>query len=328
MRARNPHATDSRSSPPTSHGTHRTHRGGPRGGPRPAVVPGDGPRTSSSDTKGILPPAIAKGQDTTPPQGSGAPPRSLEPLRFGLGSSVDRAIEGTSEVALLFSGGLDSALLALLLRERARSRGLAVHLTTIGLEGSADLQQSEDAARSLEMAWSGSQVSREEVVEAARKVRATERGVAPNAGTGGPEGVALEVQTGIYLALAHAPCSRVLCGQGADELFLGYAHFRPLSGERLRVRYQEDVRRLREVDWPMSQRLAASLARDLRAPYLDPSWCAQVESYALEARRPSGVPKGLLRQLAALMGLPETLVQRPKKALQYGSGIHSVLSRA
>lgn len=205
---------------------------------------------------------------------------------------------------------------------------------TVGLQGSADLQQAESAARLLGLAWTPFVLRPEEIGRAADRVRTIESTEGPREGPTSPaspspplQGMPLEVQTALYLALAKSPDTRVLCGQGADELFLGYAHFRPLQGERLYVRYREDLRRLQEEEWPCTQRIAASLAKDLRAPYLDPAWVRDVERVPLEGRRSASEPKALLRVLARELGLPQELAERRKKAMQYGSGVHAALGR-
>lgn len=217
-------------------------------------------------------------------------------------------------------------MIAQVLSTWAPNAHVEVKLLTVGTPGSQDLEQAADAARRLGMRWEAHPVSPHDIEVAAERVRKVEGGTTDRPSAAPLSGVPLEVQTGIYLALERCTTPRVLCGQGADELFLGYAHFLPLEGERLRARYLEDLRRLREEDWPASQRVAASLGRDLRAPFLDPEWSRQVEEVPLEERRIGGVAKGLLREVARRAGLPEEVAGRRKKAFQYGSGVHAVLA--
>jgi asparagine synthase (glutamine-hydrolysing) len=53
-------------------------------------------------------------------------------------------------------------------------------------------------------------------------------------------------------------------------------------------------------------------------------------------RRALGIPaaflfepvrKGFLRKVASLLNLPEEIISRPKKALQYGTGIHKIVQK-
>ncbi len=67
--------------------------------------------------------------------------------------------------SLLFSGGVDSGLLAWELRTDKD-----VTLATVGLEGSADLAAAEDAARELPFPWSRLVVREDEVLAMAHRI--------------------------------------------------------------------------------------------------------------------------------------------------------------
>lgn len=307
-----------RSRPITSKETHRgtPPREGAPGEPGPA----EGPSTSSSGTEGISE-GMGSPQAPRAPQGSS---ELVASLGAALGAAVDRAVKDRPQVSLLFSGGLDSALLALLLRRHVRAGALELELVTVGTAGALDLAQAERAASLLELPWAPHTVTPDEVRAAAKEVQT--RAVHPREEVSRLTGLSVEVQTGLFLAMQRASRTTVLCGQGADELFLGYAHFRPLPEARLQARYVEDLDRLQKDDLPLSTRLAASLGLELRAPYLDPAWKAVVDPIPLERRRARGVPKELLREVARSLGLPTSLADAPKKALQYGSGVHAALS--
>lgn len=312
----------------TSQGTHRLHEG--EGAAQPVRVRGsDGPRTSSSGTSGTTV-DIAPGQTRRPPQASPqewalrADPEEVARLGRALTQALERALEGQETISLLFSGGLDSSLLAFLAKRWVEgSGGRQMELVTIGVPGALDLSQAGEAAGLLGLPW------RPTTVQAA-DVRAAKEEVARLLGQKFPGrsfgGMPLEVQTGLALGLRASSYATVLCGQGADELFLGYAHFLPLREQALLHRYREDLRRLVEEDLPASHVLAGAAGHQLVAPYLDPAFVERVERVPLELRRPARVPKGLLRVVGHRLGLPGKLADRPKKALQYGSGVHAALA--
>ena len=215
------------------------------------------------------------------------------------------------ELALLFSGGVDSALLAWELRALP---GLG--LVTVGVPGSPDLVAAESAARELGLRWSGARVAPEEI-------RAIGRRIAPE--TEGAGRVGRSVLTALALALERAGPEVVLCGQGADELFLGYAHYRGLGPAEAESRSAEDRRRLTDEDWPRSERIAARFGKTIAAPYLDPTFVREALSVPIEERMPLPVPKSFFRSWARHRGLPEGLAGRPKRAMQYGSGVDQAL---
>jgi asparagine synthase (glutamine-hydrolysing) len=212
-----------------------------------------------------------------------------------------------SPFTLLFSGGVDSGLLAWELRRRA---GLS--LITIGIRGSPDLRAAEESAALIGTRWMAHEITPSEVREAMRRIQGE---------TAGLPRTSRSVLLALELALVNAPGTTVLCGQGADELFLGYAHFRGLAPGEAAARSETDLRLLLERDWPRSQRLAQRSGRNLSAPYLHPAFVATARAIPIERRLPHPVPKGLFRRWAMRRGLPPEIASRPKRALQYGSGV-------
>jgi asparagine synthase (glutamine-hydrolysing) len=242
--------------------------------------------------------------------------QELERRLRELGAALDRALaeyrESTGPVSLLFSGGVDSALLAWELRGR-----LDLRLVTIGLPGASDLGAARLAAQEMGLRWTPSEISPDEVAASYRAVEPELRDVP----------VALQsVFVALDLAIDHVGSTGpVLCGQGADELFLGYAHYRGLSASDAAALAETDLARLRVDDWPRTQRIAARRRRTLVAPYLDSGWIAAAQNVPIEARQPRAEAKELFRSLAIYRGVPESIARRPKRAMQYGSGVDRAL---
>lgn len=233
--------------------------------------------------------------------------------------SLDRAWDSAladlraeeEDLVVLFSGGVDSSLIAWELRNRP-----GVRLLTAGTRGSPDLAAAEEVARQIGMPWSAAIVGPVDVREAAREVQES---VGPLGRTD------LSVQTAFSLAVGRAPSGSLVCGQGVDELFLGYAHFRGLGEAPALRRSEADLEKLVEVDWPRSQRIAALHRRNVRAPYLDDRFVAAARAIPIAWRLPVPNPKAYFRAWAVHRGLPQALAQRPKRALQFGSGVERAL---
>jgi asparagine synthase (glutamine-hydrolysing) len=230
-----------------------------------------------------------------------------------LGAALDDVPRSRERPTVLFSGGVDSAILAL-----ALARTGPVGLFSIGMEGSDDLPAARRAAHLLGLEGTERRVTRTEVTDA----------VARHGLIGRPE-PSRSVLTALGVAMAAVPPEGPLVlGQGADELFGGYAHFRLLSSAAAEVRRQQDWDRLLRIDWPATQAIARSLGRLLVAPFLDPRFARAALAISLPPVGPEGPTKPVLRDWAKHRGIPDEIADRPKRAIQYGTGIAAAVRRS
>jgi asparagine synthase (glutamine-hydrolysing) len=223
-----------------------------------------------------------------------------------------RAVAGP--VTVLFSGGVDSGLLAWELRDRPGLRLLAV-----GLPGSPDLRAARGSALALGRELTAVELEPEEVLRGFDRWAPGIRHVPWTRQT---------VLVALALGLAHSDPGPALCGQGIDELFLGYAHFRDLSASDAKARSARDWTTLTDVDGPLAIAIGRELDRELVAPYLGPAFVRAALEIPIERRLPGGEPKALFRRWARSRGLPAPVAERPKRAFQYGSGIARLLEAA
>lgn len=238
---------------------------------------------------------------------------SIETLALEWDAALRRCVGGAQRLTVLYSGGLDSSLVA------AGVRGLAqVELVTLGAAGSHDLVAAERGARILELPWRSRTLTKHDVEGALAR---NESLLAESRST------SQAVLVGISLALDSSSDPLVACGQGADELFLGYAHFERLSREEASQRRDKDLEQLLREDWPRSQALARSRGKSLVSPFLDPEFLEVARGLSIDDLQAGAGRKPFLRALAERLGLPDELVTRPKKAFQYGSGIERLLRR-
>lgn len=237
----------------------------------------------------------------------------IRSLAAGLEAAVARSVAGGDRPVVLYSGGLDSSVLAWCLRAR---RPL---LATVGTVDAPDRVAARSGAHALGLPLVETTVSRSVIGAALRRwsdevgpLREPLRSVVVT------EAIALET----------APPGRLVFGQGADELFHGYAHFRPLDPEAAARRAARDLALLVDQEWPRVERIARALGREAVAPFLDRGFLQEVRRYPGSHRVPDGAPtKPVLREVARALGLPPVLVDRPKRAMQYGSGVHRLVRR-
>ncbi len=231
-------------------------------------------------------------------------------------SSLDRAFARALEnvpaesepLTLLFSGGVDSGLLAWEFRQRTESR-----LLTVGVPGSSDLARAAPAAELVGLPWRGASLEDAGLRAVASRLAAELAAVPPG-------------RRSIFLAfgaaLAATSDRQVVLGQGPDELFLGYAHFRGLEPDAAEARVREDLARALGEDWTRTRAIAERLGKEVLAPFLDPGFVTEALAIPIRERMPDATSsKPAFRAWARHRGLPALLADAPKKALQYGSGI-------
>ncbi|MBI0583241.1 MAG: asparagine synthase C-terminal domain-containing protein [Methanomassiliicoccus sp.] len=235
----------------------------------------------------------------------------------GLLEALDGAVEGTmaqGAVAIMFSGGLDSGLLAALARKHGAPR-----LVTVGLEGSHDMRMSEEAAAFLGLPWTALVMTPDEVIAACREVLRTVRVQSP---------ITLSFELPLQMIASRVEEEVLMSGQGADELFGGYSRYLEMTSEEASARMADDMAKMLSEVLPLEDDLARRYGKTVDRPFLDPQVRKVAASIPAGEKIRGGVRKAPLRDVAASIGA-ELLASREKKAAQYGTGFMKVLkSRA
>lgn len=215
----------------------------------------------------------------------------------------------SDEGVVAFSGGVDSALIAAL---------AGLPCVTVGLRGSHDAMWAEKAARMLGLDLEVVTPTENEVAEAlARVVR-----VIPDPENPVEASIATTLSFVAAWAAEHGH-TRILAGQGADELFGGYARY--LSSPDLAADLERDFAdhgRQRARD----QAVAALHGTYFSMPYLDVRVVRAARAIPAGEKVRGGVRKHPLRQIAE-RHIPAEIARAEKKAMQYGSGIWRAMQR-
>nr|WP_303714369.1 asparagine synthase C-terminal domain-containing protein [Methanoculleus marisnigri] len=233
-----------------------------------------------------------------------------DPSRCTLEEAIVTAVSLRSDEGVVaFSGGVDSGLVA----------GLA-HLpcVTVGIEGSHDSAWAAKAARMMGLDLTIVSPTEEEVVEAlARVVEVIPDPTNP---------VEASIAATMYFAAAWAGeqgHTRILAGQGADELFGGYARY--LTSPDLAAELERDFADLGRQG-TRDQAVAALHGAYFSMPYLDVRVVRAARSIPAAERVRGGVRKYPLRVVAQEY-IPAEIARAEKKAMQYGSGIWRIIQR-
>ncbi len=240
----------------------------------------------------------------------------LEELRDALYSAVREVVPERS-VAVAFSGGVDSSILARICVDL----GKQVKLVTVGFAGSHDIIFSKKTAALLGLQHLIVELDYDGFEQDLKRVCKT---------TGCNNTSHIE-NCVAYLNIARAAQSAdiktVLSANGCDELFCGYNGYRAAydKGDDAVMKLMEDkisneLALVKEISL-----IAQEYCVQVRQPFLSHTFIGFAKTIPLDQKvKGSGdmIRKHILRQTALSIGVPEESAMKPKKALQYGSLIH------
>ncbi|NLN71966.1 MAG: asparagine synthase [Thermoplasmatales archaeon] len=216
-------------------------------------------------------------------------------------------------VAVAFSGGLDSSTVAAIVKDEAES----ATLYTSGVDDAYDVNESREMAGILGMDWRHILISEGDLEDCVRHmIRIT--------GTVNP--ITLSFEIPFYYVAKHSEEHYIIGGQGADELFAGYAKYIGLSDPELRDMMNADMCRLLDETLAHEKAVAGEFGKEVMYPYLDDRIAKAVGKMDIGDLAPGDIRKRALREVAEDLRYPE-IAAKKKKAAQYGSGSMRLLRR-
>jgi len=235
-----------------------------------------------------------------------------------LKDSIASRLKRAGNVALGFSGGVDSTLLAKIASSMGR-----VDLLCFGFEGSRDIKWGAKAAESIGLAAQIYTIDVEDVKRARDRLLA-HRSLST---------LDLAIAVGVELMarrVRERGYQTLMLGQLADELFGGYMRYQ----SALKLRGLDAAQRLM-IDDILSAHKGLERDEYASAPYVDlclPYASKPLVEYALKIHPRLKVDeerrKIVLRRVAEMLNLPKEIVDAPKKALQYSAGIFKAIEAA
>ena len=233
-------------------------------------------------------------------------------VRAALQDSIRVRLDTDLTVGVIFSGGLDSTLTLMHVREMHPD----CVAFTIGTPGSDDVSYARRVTRELGVdheviELAPGDIRLPDIREAIRMSELTEYGDVINA-----------VISRLLFGRVHSCGVKVvLCGDGSDELFGGYEMYRqpdPVLRQRL---FQHKLHNLGRTELQRIDRTSMGQGVEARVPFLDLALVRLAMRLPIELKLRDGQDKWILRHAFADI-LPGYVRQRPKNPLSHSSGLH------
>jgi asparagine synthase (glutamine-hydrolysing) len=248
---------------------------------------------------------------------------ALEAYRQVMERAVAKRLEGRSRVGIIYSGGVDSVMIA----QIAKQMHVSFTCYTAARNGDApDLRWAKDTAEMLGFPLHTTVLSQQEIEALIPDIIRDIEDHSMNQ---------VEVAIPIYAAVRAAQEAGervVLTGQGADELFGGYPWY-PIIVDRegyseFERRSWEDMCLLYRECLEREDKITMAHSLELRVPYLDPAVIGLAFSIAPPLKIRSGqdtLGKYVHRECALQLGIPHTIAYRVKEAAQHGANVHGAM---
>jgi len=249
---------------------------------------------------------------------------AAETLQILLLDAIKRRVKGLKKVAVAFSGGIDSSIIAFL----AKKCGVDVHLLHVSLENQLETEQAIEAAKLLDLPLE-IHLFKESDVETTLPfvIDLIEEPDPIKASIGVP-----------FFWLAEKSFEEghnvLLAGQGADELFGGYqryvTEYLKEGAEKTRKAMFDDVASIHTSNLERDLKIAGFFDLDLRLPFASYDLADFAVNLPVEYKIEHSLNtlrKLVLRVVAKNIGVPDSIVDKPKKAIQYSTGINDSVKK-
>lgn len=235
------------------------------------------------------------------------------------------------KVAIAFSGGLDSGILARLTQIQKKDFTAYV----VGFKGCKDFDSAKKVAKELDIELKQIIISKKDLEKSipvqvkilqnlyndkkiSKKSKVSE--LKPNP-------VSISFNLPIFFVAKYAKEKIIISGQGADELLGGYSKYLQLGKASAIAEIKKDTKELAEFGFMQNIETTKYFRKKLIMPYLDKDCVNFSLNLPFEMKINNGIRKYLLRKIAEKIELSHETSYQEKKAAQYGSGIMKMMKK-
>lgn len=249
---------------------------------------------------------------------------SIGALKEAFLHAVERSTANLEKCAILFSGGIDSTIVAYAVSSRIKN----TVLYCCGLPEASSIKRASHVAKKLNLKLKIIEIDRQEIPELVKKITEV---------IGTADKLQVQIALPEFITMREIRKDSfdvVFCGQGADELFAGYNEFRHVLKERGYAGVQELIWQklfeMYERNLKRDLAIANYFGLELKAPFLEEEFILQALAFPPQTKIRSAddlIRKHALRELAQALGIPKELCYERKKAIQYDSGLAKEVER-
>lgn len=179
-------------------------------------------------------------------------------LKSLLEEAVEKRLVADVPVGVFLSGGFDSSLVASIMQRRLKT----IHSFTAGMKGAPDIEMAKEMADFLGTKHHQLFYSKMDMEKAIEKViYHLESFDAPL--------VRSSIPMYFISKVASENVKVVLSGEGADELFAGYAYLKKFRGKKLREELNRIIIALNNTNLQRADRISMAHGLEVRVPFLD-----------------------------------------------------------
>jgi asparagine synthase (glutamine-hydrolysing) len=244
------------------------------------------------------------------------PDEAASVVRATLERAVEKRLMADVPLGSFLSGGLDSsAIAALAIRRTRRLRTFAV-----GTDGSPDLVAARQVAEHIGSDHHEHLIDPDEVRRRLPEIVAALESFDADL-------VRSVVPTWFTARLAARHVKVVLTGEGADELFAGYAYHADYDGawDALAHELGRSLTTMHDLNLQRVDRMTMAHGLEARVPFLDTELIDVAQRIDPRLKRHGGVEKWILRRAVEDV-LPDAIVWRDKAQFDEGSGATDLLT--
>lgn len=242
----------------------------------------------------------------------------IENLKKLLDKSISKLPK--NNLAVAFSGGIDSCILAKLIKNKA--------CYTVGIEGCNDFNSAESASKELNLKLRKIILNEGEIEDAIPIQAEILKKLSRKSGDDRLKVSFLSISYNLplFFVAKYAKEKNIVVGQGPDEMLGGYKRYLKMSKNDAVKEMNNDAKSLFEVKWLQNRETLEYWDKNIFLPYLDKEIVEFCKKIPYDSRI-NGTGKYILRKLAENLGISREISSRNKRAAQYGTGIMKIMKK-